>query len=180
MASKELPFERGTTWDSGSFGAVPANLVGSTYEDTDGTVLQIVKNTNGTVLNGCRVVKWETNDADQKEVDLPVNDFETRLAGIVDHVYANKGVTVPINALFYVVKKGLTHCIAGVTTIAAADNIVVDSGASDGVRGRVQDIVLANVSGAAATALKLYGAVVGKAIGTQASVGKSVAVLVNL
>lgn len=140
MASLELPFEQGTTLDSGSYGSVPTKYLGSRYTLRDGTELQIVKNTDAAALSGCKLVDWESLASGA--VTEASGASSEILAGVVDPAYAVAGTTVPANSLFYIVKRGRSHVISGAS-------ITVNQGlVSHGTDGTCQDV--SDISGAAA------------------------------
>lgn len=135
MAVNDLPFERGTTWDSGTYGAAPTGYLGQRFILDNGLELQLVKNANAAVVEGCELVKW--TDPATGTVELADGNSEIELAGVVDPQYAVKGLNPPANSLFYIVKRGYTHCIAG-DTITPDTRFMSDAGASAAVEGRIQ------------------------------------------
>ncbi len=129
--SYALPFKTDTVWPSGDAGAVPSGILGKTYFDpANGNLLQVVKNTDGSVISGCELVRWE--NALQLEVEKTAASGGVTGAGIVHPDYANRGVTIPINAAFFIVKSGKTVCLAG-AVVGVGDRII-----SDGTDGRIQ------------------------------------------
>lgn len=145
--SWSLPFKRGHYWPSNEAGGVPSGILGKTYLDpVNGNEIQVVKNTDASALAGCLLVKWE--NLANFEVDKVTASGEVKIAGVVDPAYAERGVTVPVNAAFIVVKKGRTHCIAGAVT-AAGGVLISDAGASNLVEGRVQNGLISQSAAAA-------------------------------
>lgn len=144
MASNFLPFERGTTWASGTFGAPPPKLKGSRYILDDGTELQCVQNTDAAALSGCKLVDWET--AQSGEVHEASGAASEILAGVVDPAYSDAQVRPAVNALFYIVKRGITKVIAGATTTPNQGQV------SHGTDGTTQ-----NASDISAAAAAVYG-----------------------
>lgn len=166
-----LPFKRGWYWQSGEAGAIPSGILGKSYFDPQtGNILQVVKNTDASAIAGCKCVKWET--ASQYAVDKVGADNVRTVAGIVDPEYANRGVTVPVNAAFYVVKRGPTYGIAG-ATIVSGTAARTDSAASNGTEGRVQGMAVALSNNVIA------GAVIG-IFYASANAGSSVLMHVNI
>ena len=131
MASLELPFDRGTTWDSGSAGAVPDNLIGSVYRLKDGTTLRICKNVDAAALSGGRLVRINSSQG-----SCLVNEAsgapDLRQLGISDYAYKSAAVTIPVNALFYVAQAGNHRCLFG-NSVAAGQPTV--GHATDGTLG---------------------------------------------
>jgi hypothetical protein len=114
-----LPFERGTTHDSGTLGGVPVTNLGAKIMLGDGTVLQICKNTDAAALSGCKLVDFES--ALSAGVTEASGAGSKILAGVVDPALANAGNTVPANALFYVVKQGVSYVLAGASVTVNAE-----------------------------------------------------------
>ena len=137
--SYALPFARGAVWASTvEGGAPPSGIMGKLYVDPlNGQIIQVVKNTDASALAGCKVVKWETLSGSRYEVDKVVASGSPAVAGVVDPTYANKGVTVPVNAAFFVVKRGLVAILAG-ATITVNSALVTDSAVSNNLEGRIQ------------------------------------------
>ena len=135
--SYALPFATKEYQPSSSEGgAVPTALLGQVfYDNENGNLLQIVKNTDESALAGCLAVKWET--ATGFEVDRSDTVEALAVAGVVHPDYANVGVTVPVNAAFWVVKRGPTYCIAGAVTTVGA-RLETFTGAT-ALQGRIQD-----------------------------------------
>lgn len=132
-----LPFKPGHIWESTAQGAIPSGIVGTTFLDPEnGTLLQVVKNTDASALAGCEPVAWE--DALNYEVEKNATSGAKDGAGIVHPAYANRGVTVPVNAAFMIVKRGPTHALAG-AVVSAQDSLILD-----GTAGRVQGGVAAD------------------------------------
>ena len=154
--SWSLPFKRGHYWPSNDAGAVPSNILGKTYLDpVNGNLIQVVKNTDASALAGCLVVKWEA--ISNYEVDKVTASGEVKVAGVVDPAYANRGVTVPVNAAFIVVKRGRTTCIAGAVT-AVGGVLITDAGASNAVEGRVQNGLISQSAAAAGDGpMRIFG-----------------------
>ena len=135
--SYALPFARGWYQPSNADGgAVPSALLGKLYVDpSTGDLIQIVKNTDGSVVAGNQAMKWEA--AANYEVDYATDSGDVKVAGISDPAYANRGVTVPINAAFWVVKRGPVQCISE-GTMAIGGNIIAsptDGQVQNGVAG---------------------------------------------
>ena len=117
MAALDLPFERGTTLDSGSFGPVPNSLIGMVFVLADGTKLQICKNVDPAALVGGRLNRL---NATAGSALVNENSGAAYIAhyGVTDPTYADKAVTVPANALFYNQMAGLTRIRVGASTAA--------------------------------------------------------------
>ena len=136
-----LPFARGSYWASGENGAIPSGILGKSYLDArSGVLLQVVKNTDASAIAGCKAVSWET--ASKWEVEKVAAVNLRTVAGIVDPEYANKGRTVPVNAAFFIVKRGRTYAIAGATIVNNTAMRTI-SAASNGTEGRVQGYAVA-------------------------------------
>jgi len=154
-----LPFERGTTHDSGTLGGVPVTNLGAKILLGDGTVLQICKNTDSAALSGCKLVDYESPLS--AGVCEASGAGSKRLCGVVDPALANAGNTVPANALFYVVKKGVTYILAGASVTVntelashATDGTCSDAGDISGQVAKVFGVALAaTASGASVMAL---------------------------
>jgi hypothetical protein len=139
--SYALPCARNHYYTSNAGGDV-SQIVGKTYVDPKtGDIIQLVKNTSPSVLAGNQVVKWETPTS--YAVDRVSASGTVQVAGVVDPAYSAKGKTVPINAAFWVVKRGPVKCIAGAVTTVNSP-ICTDAGASVGVYGRIQNAVASN------------------------------------
>jgi len=117
MASLELPFDRGTTLDSGSYGPVPNKLIGSVYRLNDGTTLQICKNVDPAVLSGGKLNRVNAT-AGSALVNENSGAAYILHYGVTDPTYADLGVTVPANALFYNQVAGFTRIRVGASTAA--------------------------------------------------------------
>ena len=139
MTTIPLPFERGTTYDSGTMGAVRPGLMGARFVAKDGTELQIVRNDNGATIYGCQACSY-MNPHVSNAVELTASDNERDVAGFADHKYAEKGNTIPDGALFYVVKKGDMYVRAGAGCVPG-EALRTDAGASALAEGRVQPFV---------------------------------------
>lgn len=126
-----LPFERGTTLNSGSYGAVPTNWLGAKFELQDGTELTVYKNTDGAALTGCKAVVFDNNTGSNAVTEAS-GASEVGNAGVVDYAYSDAGVTVPANALFYAVTGGRGKVLAGAVLAAG------DYGYTHGTDGTIQ------------------------------------------
>lgn len=152
--SYALPFKRGHLWISSEQGAVPSGILGKTYLDSkNGQIIQIAKNTDASAISGCDLLKWENAAGSRYEVDRAAASGLMTLAGVADPTYANKGVTVPVNAAFIMVKQGLVHCLAGSITTAGSA-LGSESGAT---KGRVQTLA------AGANPGQVYGTILASA-----------------
>lgn len=122
MASLEFPFPRGTTLDSGTYGSVPNNLIGSVYNLRDGTKLRICKNVDAAALSGGRLMRCNSSQG-----SCLVNEAsgapELRHFGISDYAYQSAGVTIPVNSLFYVAQAGNHRVLFG-NSVAAGQPVV--------------------------------------------------------
>lgn len=144
MAGLELPFQQGTTYDSGSLGSVPANLIGSVYHLNDGTVLQLCKNADAAALAGSRCVRINST-AGSALVNEASGAADIRYYGVSDPLLLSAGVTVPVNALFYVQKAGTTRISFG-NSVAAGQ--AVTTHATD---GHVASVATSLISGVTVT-----------------------------
>ncbi len=133
MASLELPFARGTTWDSGTYGAVPSKFLGSKYTLEDGTVLQVMKNVDAAAIAGCKLVTLISPTAFTVSESSAAKDAQ--VVGVVDSVYSDApAATVPNNSLFYMVKGGIGKVMLG-DSATAGDALA--SHATDGTAGDI-------------------------------------------
>lgn len=144
MTTVPLPFARGDYFASGSMGAAPTQLIGSRYELDDGVELEIAVNRNGAVIYGTQACKYK-NPHTLGNVELCDTDNDA-VAGFADHVYAEKAKTIPVGALFYIVKRGDTYVRVGAAA-SPGQGIRVDAGASALAEGRVQPLAAAAMSG---------------------------------
>lgn len=152
-----LPFERGTSWDSGTLGSPPTNWKGARFSLEDGTELMIVQNTDAAALSGCKLVDWES--AESAEVTEASGAGSKIIAGVVDPVYADApAATVPVNALFYIQTRGVTYVMAGAsitvnTELAshATDGTCTDAGDISGQVAKVFGVALAATASGAST-----------------------------
>lgn len=135
MTTIPLPFARGDYFESGTLGSAPTGLLGARFTTPDGVELEIQKNGNGAVLYGTQCVAWKNPHTDGV-VELADSDNQKNVAGFVDPEYANKGKTIPANALFYAVKRGVTYVRAGASVTPGPFR--TDAGASALAEGRVQ------------------------------------------
>jgi len=123
-----LPFPRGTSWDSGTIGAVPNNLIGQVYQLGDGTLLRVCKNVDAAALSGGRIVRLNSTQGSAL-VNEASGAGDIRQYGISDYAYQSAGVTVPANALFYVQQGGVGQVLFG-NSVAAGQPVM--SHATDG------------------------------------------------
>ena len=139
MASLELPFPRGTTWDSGSLGPVPKNILGSVYDLGDGTRLQICRNVDPAALVGGRISRLNASGG-SAAVNECSGAGDIRNYGVCDPAYADAGVTVPANSLFYNQVAGITRIRAGASMNAG---VAITPHATDGHYGVATTISVA-------------------------------------
>jgi len=148
---------RGETWASGDQGAPPSAIRGARVVTPTGVELQLVNNGNGGVLSGCRAVAWRSIAT--HEVQLTSGLAEQNVAGVVDPMYAEKGVTVEDGANFWIVKRGATYVLTG-AAVAAGE--ALSSHTTDGT-------VAPNSVGLSVDATKVIGYAL-EAAGSDASV----------
>lgn len=123
-----LPFPRGTTLDSGSYGSVPNNLIGQTHRLADGTVLRVCKNVDAAALSGGRIIRLNSSQGSAL-VNEASGAGDARQYGITDYRYQSGGVTIPANALFYAQQAGVGRVLFG-NSVAAGQPVT--SHATDG------------------------------------------------
>lgn len=148
MASLELPFERGTTWDSGTYGSPPAHLIGSRYTLNDGTVLQVCRNVDAAALSGGRAVR-NNSSAGSALVNEASGAADVRVHGVTDYAYQSDGVTIPVNALHYVQIGGVARVLFG-NSVAAGQQV-----ATHGTDGTVASVATISAAAAAVVGVTL-------------------------
>jgi len=134
MSEGAMPFNRGEYWAT-----APAGILGSEFDLGNGTTLMVVKNTDAAALSPKRVVKWEDQSAFEVDYATAASNGPM-VAGVVDELYT--GQTIPVNAAFYIVRRGNINITMGTaaTDPAAGGLVVVDDAAAKGCIGGIEAI----------------------------------------
>ena len=156
-----LTMARGDVWASGTMGAAPVDVRGATFETPQGTRLRLVRNGGTTTLSGCEAVEYMSADPTVFDVQENSTAKNDAIAGVVDHVYAEKGKTIAKGDLFWIVEHGPGYILSSGTSIATGDRLA--SAAGTGLADQ------ATLSAVAAVALE-----------TQASTAKSTLAFMRL
>jgi hypothetical protein len=152
---------RGDVWASGSQGAAPVGIRGAVVETPAGNRLRLVRNGGGSTLQGCEAVEYmAATDLTAYNVQKNSVADNGAIAGVADHIYANKGKTIALGDLFWIVEHGPAYVLSSGTSIIKGD--LLSPAAGTGL-----------VDGAAST-------VVGVALETQASTAKSTLAFLRL
>lgn len=151
---------RGDVWASGTQGAAPTDIRGAVVETPQGTRLRLVRNGGGSTIQGCEAVEYMSQDPMVYDCQKNSVADNGAIAGVADHVYAEKGKTIALGDLFWIIEHGPAYALSSGTSIIKGD--LLSPAAGTGL-----------VDGAAST-------VVGVALEAQASTAKSTLVFMRL
>lgn len=152
---------RGDVWASGTQGQAPTDIRGAVVETPQGVKLRLVRNGGGSTLQGCEAVEWMSADPTAYNVQKNSTAKNDAVAGVVDHVYAEKGKTVALGDLFWIIEHGPAYVLSSGTSIAKGDKLA--TAASNAFADQVT-----------------FSAIAGVALETQPSTAKSTLVFMRL
>jgi succinyl-CoA synthetase beta subunit len=110
-------------WASGTQGQAPADIRGAVVETPQGTRLRLVRNGGGSTLSGCDIVEYMSGDPTVFNVQKNSTADNGAVAGAVDYVYANKGKTVALGDLFWIIEHGPAYVISSTNTTTKGEII---------------------------------------------------------